>query len=773
MDFEFTKESSLNLHLAGTIGSFKVSGAPNCSSVTTSNESLEVMYFLTHVSLDFNSSNSSELLQHLAPVREIYEPETLEFDEIMQRDLDDARVSSELIPYLLDTKNRDLVKIFPPIIVVVLPTESDSERPMDRYPEVTRLHNEKASMGKHETTRIRSGAVSREVFEFEHPVEEDGSARYHDLARLHINTSRTKLVIVDGQHRAMALLAIYRNLKNEWSKDIRRQPFKDYYAEWTEAYIKRFMLDKLSMPIMFCTFPDLDQNYKGDYNLKKAARAIFLALNKNAKKVSDSRNKLLDDNDLISVFLRQTLSAIKAERKTALRIWNVELDQTLDKIKIASPVALTGVNHIYYLIEHILLNDKEVEQNPMSARRGNFAKRLNLDEYNAVQRLDAGNLLGIDAVTRITRVSYSSEEAEILSAQYMKGFGSLILRILTEFTPFVWFSTVTLDAHTKITASNQKLKSILFDGQGVHGVFEQHRNHLKDELKKDGFSCNRAEVESLVAQLDAQKSELDKTVESVYAARAAKLIAALEDKKGHIFEKNGVVAPVVRGFIDKLYANVLTTVAFQSALVSTYTGLLEQVFGVDVWHKGVVDIGGELTNYLRCVESLFSPRRVTDLKRLIAVFEGTLELNADDISKHKIYRTENTFRPVVMTEEMKPDLWPKYRYLLLELWSPNDLKLEEYRQSQLAACRQIVLQGRERMLRERYLKENGRSEDSLTNRERDKIKRKAIESYSSFLGNVNPKIALDQLDLVGLFEVTAENYATEYTSGLEDDSGVD
>ena len=63
----------------------------------------------------------------------------------------------------------------------------------------------------------------------------------------------------------MALLALYRNLKQEWS-DQRRAPFKDYYEEWTEKHIREFKLEHISLPVMFCTFPQLDANYRGDYD---------------------------------------------------------------------------------------------------------------------------------------------------------------------------------------------------------------------------------------------------------------------------------------------------------------------------------------------------------------------------------------------------------------------------------------------------------------------------------------------------------------------------
>src|SRR5205807_969445 len=106
----------------------------------------------------------------------------------------------------------DLIKLFPPIIVAVLPVQEGTSKPADRYPEVAREHL--PPDGEHEYARlaIRSGPVGREVFQFEQPVVDEQPLE-HDLVRFYLNTHRTRLVIVDGQHRAMALLALYRNLK--------------------------------------------------------------------------------------------------------------------------------------------------------------------------------------------------------------------------------------------------------------------------------------------------------------------------------------------------------------------------------------------------------------------------------------------------------------------------------------------------------------------------------------------------------------------------------
>ena len=105
---------------------------------------------------------NEEVLKHLAPVREIFPTVDLEFDEIMQRDIDDARVSSDLVPYLLDHKSRDLVKLFPPIIVVVLPVKAYENKPADLYPKVTT--DVEVTPEGHEAQITRSGVKGQEVF---------------------------------------------------------------------------------------------------------------------------------------------------------------------------------------------------------------------------------------------------------------------------------------------------------------------------------------------------------------------------------------------------------------------------------------------------------------------------------------------------------------------------------------------------------------------------------------------------------------------------------
>jgi hypothetical protein len=204
-------------------------------------------------------------------VREIFDFQSLDFDEIMQRDIDDARVSDELVPYLLDEQSMDMIKLFPPIVIVVMPIREARTQPDKFYPQVTAEMLPAQGDREYPVLITRSGEVGSEVFQFEQPID-DGRPVTNDLVRLKLNTHRTRLIIVDGQHRAMALLAIYRNLKDQWS-DERRAPFKEYYAAWTKSYIDRFNLNEINLPVLLCTIPELDTAYAGDFDMKKAARS--------------------------------------------------------------------------------------------------------------------------------------------------------------------------------------------------------------------------------------------------------------------------------------------------------------------------------------------------------------------------------------------------------------------------------------------------------------------------------------------------------------------
>src|SRR3984957_5559069 len=123
--------SVLDLPVEGALGTFSVTpAAPDAPSIP-------VKYIQTHITFDLDGGQKERLFQNLAPVREIFQTKDLGFEDLMQRDIDDGRVSTELIKYLLEPGAA--VKFFPPIVAVVVPV-GPQNRLLPAYPDIAEEH---------------------------------------------------------------------------------------------------------------------------------------------------------------------------------------------------------------------------------------------------------------------------------------------------------------------------------------------------------------------------------------------------------------------------------------------------------------------------------------------------------------------------------------------------------------------------------------------------------------------------------------------------------
>lgn len=740
------KESALNLVLEGSIGSFSVG-----TGIEKQN-SIEVKYCLTHFGLDFSISSNEGLLSHLAPVREIFDLNLLDFDEIMQRDIDDARVSSELIPYLLDEKSVDLVKLFPPIVVVVLPVEEGKNSPSKFYSELEEEEKPESDQdyGKY---ILRSGTVGKEIFQFEQAIS-DGEKLKHDDVRFRLNTHRTRLVIVDGQHRAMALLALYRNLKDQWS-DEKRAPFKEYYSEWTPKYIERFNLKKIDLPVILCTFPSLDKKYSGDFDLIKAARYVFLTLNRNARKVSRTRNILLDDSDIIAYFLRRCLSKIKQKDQRSqfsLRIFNIELDQSdKERLKLESPIAITGVSHLYYIIEHLLLNKGIEEGGGVKARSGNFANRKNLNHL--MNRLDGRNLLGSEISESSKRDNFTADVAEQLCKIFQEKYGNLIVEFFEKFAPYENHNKAVLNLEQRIeTHKDRQLKPILFEGQGIGRVFDAHRENLKAKIT-DGEFNKVPEIESIAKRLDATAKRVEKAIEDFRVERTELYLKPLS-YKAKLKDSEGNINFEVIKYFNELYDNVFKTVAFQAGLICCFFGEIEKAdtkFG-NIEEESI-NIEKSFEEYIDQVNSFFSPKNFSQFKKVFKVFKGEIHI---ENQKWTIVSINHTFRQVVHRQEMQPNYWTKYKYLILEIWNPSNANLKQIVIEEKEKCREQIFSTLYNINKSEYCKNNYKPKDILNESEFNKIYDQTLSIYNRFLENLNT----EQLDEQRMKKATAQVSAT-------------
>ena len=90
-----------NTTIEGYFGQFSISAHDDIAS--------SPVYFIeTVLSVETDDSNQQDFLKNLEVFREVFDIEELDFSEIMQRDIDDNRVSTELIPYLLGLGNYEL-----------------------------------------------------------------------------------------------------------------------------------------------------------------------------------------------------------------------------------------------------------------------------------------------------------------------------------------------------------------------------------------------------------------------------------------------------------------------------------------------------------------------------------------------------------------------------------------------------------------------------------------------------------------------------------------
>jgi len=699
--------SSLNLDIKGAVGQFSVKPSGGGAG------SIPVRYIQTHLTFSLEDTHQQRFFESLAPVREVFEPKDLGFDDLMQRDIDDARVSNSLIPYLITLQSGDSVKFFPPIVTVVLPVGPENQL-LQHYPKIET--QEVADKG-YTSVRMRSGSVGDETFEFEQ-LEVNGKLKEFDNAKLRVNTNKCRLVIVDGQHRAMALLALYRNIKG-WEGQGAR--YENYYKRWSKKSLEGFNLKEISLPIVVCTFPSLSIPGATSMTVTKASRSIFLALNKNARPVTTSRNILLDDYDLIAHFERHVLESVKQQDPTepsALRLWNFELDAEEDKTTLSSTAAFSGVMHLHFLLERALfLTSTPGGLNLPPQKFGNI-KNLN-DLY---RRLDGNNILGEEVAKNTTRHAFTSEALSLLAASFAKRYQGLILSGLQQFAPYESMAKAALDLEVELrmNAHDMQCHSMLFEGQGHLRVFETYVEQLDSDLS-ERYATGKypAELESLLKEFKATKSRLEQQQRQFGEARTNKLFSSISPSK---------LVPAIVAAVNVLYRTIFTTQAFQTALFLTFFTTIEKYNGDPARLSGSSHEQQLFEEYIASLNAFFKPSTEAGVKRVLLTLAGSVSGSFGSESM-KITDSEYTLRKIVIQRELKPEEWTKFRYILLELWKSQDGKLQGLVDSDVAACRVDVLKALYLRDLDRHCKEHGIDVSAVKPSKKAKISQSVTKKY--------------------------------------------
>ncbi|MXN91698.1 hypothetical protein GR160_10715 [Flavobacterium sp. Sd200] len=254
-----------------------------------------------------NTSFNINDIGNLKPVREILDVSQVDFEELVQRDLDDFRIRRDIANYLTDGMG---YKFFPPIVVAMTQPD-DTRRAIKRfYPSIK--------------TRLINGENPQFELEFEDSFcvrwfLDDSDSLLSLPTEIRWKSEQTHLMAVDGQHRLVALQAIRGLIGNDrlksFYKDISRD--KDKLNNLTVPVTILFFpnsIDKVSpesIEHLEKFFPKIQWDIEQKADVKQVLRNIFVDVNKTAKQPSKSRTILLDEKDLTSVFTRKVFSSIK------------------------------------------------------------------------------------------------------------------------------------------------------------------------------------------------------------------------------------------------------------------------------------------------------------------------------------------------------------------------------------------------------------------------------------------------------------------------------
>ncbi len=131
--------------------------------------------------------------------------------------------------------------------------------------------------------------------------------------------------MIDGQHRAMALLAIDRTIRSSWQGG----PGARYRYFFYEARIKELMKNAISeRHRSSCYAPLVSRSFlaRGSNRTRRRV-SFFVDVNKEARTPSESRLILLSDGELINILTRTTLTQLRNQADNEfLPLYCVEYD---------------------------------------------------------------------------------------------------------------------------------------------------------------------------------------------------------------------------------------------------------------------------------------------------------------------------------------------------------------------------------------------------------------------------------------------------------------
>lgn len=370
----------------------------------------------------------------LKTARQVLPREELTIRELMQRDIDDDRVRNDILPYLRPGEAGLDAKLFPPLLVAVICKEDERLSPLYPEPLVDDSWKEDRYFSKEEDAwfedRYYGGSFAVRIpLPSEDADALDEAVAYASEIKWH--RERVELLVLDGQHRLMALKAAFGKLDDE-------EEVRGYRGAELRPNEKE-QLGMKSVPVCIVFPPEL---YDGSGTLEegdsviRVFRQIFVDVNRSAKRVSESRNILLNERDLVAEFTRTVmddflneddLSGYEGCRDDEIPLYCFEWDSPEKKeFQISDPRSISSVGVLNDCVDRLLLRSQDDYEY--------FRGELNIEEGIAGVDPDSAGKDGVSP-NRITPLRFENWQQDYIRSQFKNKWKEAIKIGLRDFFP--------------------------------------------------------------------------------------------------------------------------------------------------------------------------------------------------------------------------------------------------------------------------------------------------------------------------------------------------
>lgn len=276
----------------------------------------------------------------LSTAGEIFGLEKVKFEELIQRDIDYRRVQKIANDYL--SKGEGRVVFFPPLLVCVVLVEDDGTL-KKQYSDVKPEPINDSEVGPVLRTTWDVDGFQLDLPEAdadssERQITWDGGKRhfYEFAATLRLNPKRSKLVVLDGQHRLEAIRLLQKNTEQQQ------------------------IIADLEIPICVIWAPEASAGGDNAENMAQDFRELFIRVNSEPKKVSGHFITLLKDDSYSAMTMRQLADRWKLVEEPGkwsrlhLLEWNTREDERVDVR--TRDFSVTTVSIVAKVLEEHLFN---------------------------------------------------------------------------------------------------------------------------------------------------------------------------------------------------------------------------------------------------------------------------------------------------------------------------------------------------------------------------------------------------------------------------------